>query len=375
MRTHGGIRVTGDAPGHRRFGITHVAAVAVLAVAGAAIFPLLTLAEPAPRPIGGPRATSAEGADPELRALARKYRRPARIPAPSGNAMTPARVRLGKKLFFDPRLSGSQTMSCASCHNPSLSWTDGNPVALGNGMKPLTRRTPTLLNVAWATSLFWDGRVKTLEEQALIPITAPAEMNGSLAMMTGRLQMIRGYKALFAAAYPGEPISPPVVAKALAAFERSIVSGTAPFDRWVAGDERAISAEAKEGFRLFNGKARCADCHSTWRFTDDSLHDIGWRASADSGRARDERRVAALFAFKTPTLRNVVERSPYMHDGTAEDLEDVIEFYDRGGERRPSLSPKMHKLRLTEDEEGSLMAFLRTLTSVDPTLTLPVLPR
>ena len=364
-----------DAHALRRLGITHAAALIVLAVAGAVVFPLLTLHPAVPRAMDGRRETATVGPDPELRALALKFRRPTRIPAPPGNAITPARVALGKTLFFDPRLSGSQSMSCASCHNPLLSWTDPNPVALGNGMKPLSRRTQTLLNVAWATSLFWDGRVKTLEEQALVPITAPDEMNMSSDLMTTRIQLRSAYRALFAAAYPGEPISPTVVAKALASFQRTIVSGVAPFDRWVEGNERAISAEAKEGFRLFNGKGRCADCHSGWRFTDDSFHDIGWPATTDSGRALVDRSADARFAFKTPTLRNVVERSPYMHDGTMNVLEDVIEFYDRGGEQRPSRSTKMHALRLTEEEERLLAVFLATLTSVDPPVTLPMLPR
>jgi cytochrome c peroxidase len=305
----------------------------------------------------------------------REYGRPKSTPHPGDNRPTPARVALGKALFFDPRLSRSQIMSCATCHNPSFSWGDGNARAVGHGMQVLGRRTPTILNLAWAEALFWDGRAATLEEQALGPIAAAGEMNLPLDSLTQRLRSIPGYRALFAAAYPGEEIGPRTAAKAIATFERTVVSGMAPFDRWVAGDSNAVSAEARHGFAVFTGKGNCAVCHSGWRFTDDSFHDIGLVGS-DSGRVRIINVEGTEFAFKTPTLRNVASRAPYMHDGSEATLEDVIELYDRGGRvHRASLSPEIKRLRLTAVEKRALVAFLHTLTSADVPVTIPVLPR
>ena len=304
------------------------------------------------------------------------YERPADVPFPSHNTYSVDRELLGRTLFFDPRLSGSGWISCASCHNPGLSWGDGLPKGLGHGMRQLDRRTPTILNLAWAPALFWDGRADSLEEQALGPIASKAEMNLSLDQMVDTLRAIDGYAPLFARAYPGEGISSETVAKALATFERTVVSGVAPFDRWIAGDRRALSASSQRGFVLFNDKARCSTCHTGWRFTDDSFHDIGVPGS-DAGRGALLPHIApAQYAFKTPTLRNVSERGPYLHDGSAATLRDVIELYDAGGQvRRPSLSAEIVPLGLTPQEKDDLLAFLETLTGRDPEARVPVLPR
>ncbi len=313
--------------------------------------------------------------DAPWRQFAQAYSRPAATPYPPDNQYTEARDVLGRALFFDPRLSVSRALSCASCHNPGFSWGDGLGKGVGHGMKELGRRTPTILNVAFADALFWDGRAATLEEQALGPIASAGEMNMPLDDMVRRLQAIPEYKPLFKAAYPGEPISPALVAKAIATFERTIVSGTAPFDLLVAGDDGAISASAKHGFVVFNTTGTCAACHSGWRFTDDSFHDIGV-ASADVGRGKLLQLETMQYAFKTPTLRNVDRRVPYMHDGSEQTLEDVIELYDHGGrERRPSLSPDIHPLGLSRREKRDLVAFLHALTSADPPIAVPELPR
>ncbi|NOT58348.1 MAG: c-type cytochrome [Deltaproteobacteria bacterium] len=305
-----------------------------------------------------------------------KYTRPAAIPFPTDNLFTEERAQLGKTLFFDPRLSGSNWISCATCHNPALSWGDGLPKAIGHGMTELTRRTPAIWNLAWATSLFWDGRTASLEEQALGPIAAQAEMNLSLDKMVAKLKGIPQYGPLFASAYANEPISEKTVAKALATFERTVISGKAPFDRWMEGDESAVSAAAKQGFVLFNTKANCVACHSGWRLTDDSFHDVGL-AGEDRGRGTQLEGIEeAQFTFKTPTLRNVERRAPYMHDGATPTLEAVIDLYNRGGDvRRPSLSPQIKPLHLTAKEEQDLLAFLHTLTSVDAPVTVPTLPQ
>jgi cytochrome c peroxidase len=325
---------------------------------------------------GGPTSTAVPAERLASQPFLASYARPASTPFPDDNTFTPEREALGRTLFFDPRLSGSGWISCASCHNPGLSWGDGLPRAIGHGMKTLGRRTPTILNLAWGQAFFWDGRADTLEAQALGPIQAAGEMNLDLPTMMARIVAIDGYQTLFAKAYPGEPVTPETVAKAIATFERGIVSPTAPFDRWLAGDEAAISPEAKRGFVVFNTKAACAKCHSGWRFTDDSFHDIGV-VGEDVGRGALLADIPAVqHAFKTPTLRDADRRSPYMHDGSVETLEGVIDFYDRGGiAARASLSNDLKPLGLTADEKRQLLAFMRTLTSPAGPVQVPALPR
>jgi cytochrome c peroxidase len=242
-------------------------------------------------------------------------------------------------------------------------------------MAQLGRRTPTILNLAWAERLFWDGRAESLEEQALGPIEAPGEMNMPLPKAIETIRSIPGYRAMFEAAYPGEGITAKTIGKAIATFERTVVSEMAPFDEWLAG-QTAISEAAVRGFVLFNTKASCVKCHAGWSFTDHSFHDLGM-ASQDLGRGRQLRTIERMqHAFKTPTLRNVEGRRPYMHDGSLATLEEVITYYDRGGDaRRASLSPEMRPLGLSDAERRDLLAFLRTLTSVDHPIQIPLLPR
>lgn len=300
-----------------------------------------------------------------------KYLRPASIPFPADNRFSKPRELLGRTLFFDPRLSGSKTISCATCHNPGFAWGDALPKAVGQGMKPLQRRTPTLLNSAWADLLYWDGRANSLEEQALGPIAAPLEMDSRLDELAATLGGLVEYRALFARAYPGEPIGPAVVARALATYERTIVSGSAPFDEWISGCGSAISESAKRGFDLFNSKAVCQKCHSGWNFTDNGFHDIGLD-DADSGRGAELPLESMQHAFKTPTLRNADRRGPFMHNGSAATLEEVIDLYDRGGlAKRPSLAPEIVPLHLTAQEKADLIAFLHTLTSDDKAVQIP----
>lgn len=303
------------------------------------------------------------------------FHRPATIPHPKDNPPTADRVTLGKALFFDPRLSRANSISCASCHNPSFSWGDGLPKGVGHGSKEVGRRTPTILNTAWAETLFWDGRASSLEEQALGPIAAPGEMNLPLVQVLAKIKSVPGYQPLFEKAYPGEGITEQTIAKAIATFERTVISGTAPFDEWIAGREDAIPETAKRGFDLFNSKANCVKCHSGWNLSDDGFHDIGL-ADADLGRGVHLKELESMqHAFKTPTLRNVVQRAPYMHDGSERTLKEVVQFYNRGGAvKRPSLSPEIIALNLTPAEVDDLCQFMETLTSNDKPVEIPILP-
>lgn len=313
----------------------------------------------------------------EIQVLKAQYTRPLDIPYPEDNPYSEAKAELGKMLFFDPRLSASGTQSCATCHNPGLGWEDGMALGTGHGHKKLKRTSPTILNLAWDDLYFWDGRAENLEAQALMPIESSTEMHMTEEDMIGTLNDLKGYSKFFAAAFPEDKgkISKENVAKAIATFERGIVSDVAPFDRWIKGDEVAISESAKRGFVLFNKKANCAACHAGWRFSDSSFHDIGLD-SRDIGRGEFVPQIISMqHAFKTVGLRNIAQRAPYMHNGSLKTLEDVIDHYDHGFIKRDSLSDEIKPLNLTSEEKNDLINFLKTLTSEDPAVTVPVLPK
>ncbi len=307
--------------------------------------------------------------------LRAEYLRPKSIPFPADDPYTPEKLALGKRLYFDTRLSEPQLLSCASCHNPGYAWGDGQPKGVGHLMKQLGRRSPTIVNAAWGEIFMWDGRMATLEQQAMGPITTGAEMGLNVPVMLKRLTAIPEYRPLFEAAFPGQGITPENVAKAIATYERTVVSGWAPFDSWVEGDEKAISESAKRGFELFNTKAACGICHSGWRFTDDSFQDIGLQDD-DIGRGKFLKDVVkASHAFKTPGLREISRRAPYMHDGSLLTLEAVVDHYDSGGVDRDSRSDSIKPLGLTAQEKADLVAFLKTLTGETTATVVPQLPR
>lgn len=303
------------------------------------------------------------------------YFRPAEVPTPKNNVPTAERVQLGKALFFDPRLSGSGWISCATCHNPALGWSDGLPTAIGHGMTVLGRATPTILNTAYQRFQFWDGRARTLEEQALGPIEAEVEMAGNVADAVTKLKKLPQYVEMFAKAYPGEEISGDTIAKALASFERSIVSSEAPFDRWQKGDEGAVNESVKRGFALFKGKANCTACHQGFNFVDDGFHNLGLKGNQDAGRFAKVPVNVLKGAFKTPTLRDVALTAPYMHNGMYATLEEVVEHYNRGGDVKENLDPNMKPLNLTAQEVSDVVAFLRALTGDPVEVTVPRLPQ
>lgn len=305
----------------------------------------------------------------------KNYRRPAEIPFPKNNPYSDAKAKLGRVLFFDPILSGANVRSCSTCHNPGLSWGDGQARAVGEAQKPLALRSPTLLNVAWVPKLGWDGHFRNLESVAMGPITGAGNMNLPEKDMIGRLKAIPGYVDAFDAAFGEGEITRQKIEFALATFERSIVSSEAPFDRWIGGDNNAISEPAKRGFDLFNSKANCSACHSGWAFTDSSFHDIG-TSKTDIGRGKlFPTSLKLQYAFKTPTLRDVARRAPYMHDGSIATLAEVVDLYDHGGIDRPSRSEDIRPLNLTKTEKADLIAFLQTLNSAAEPYPLPALPR
>jgi cytochrome c peroxidase len=294
--------------------------------------------------------------------LKKLYQRPQYVRYPKSNPYTPAKEILGKALFFEEALSRSNKMSCATCHRPDYHFTDNYPKALGREGAELPRRTPTLLNVAFGNEFFWDGRARTLEEQALMPIQAHDEMDLSLDEMVNRLSQDPNYQKLFKVAFPQEGLTPASVAKAITTYERSIISINTPFDRWIDGEERAISEEAKKGFVLFNEKAKCVTCHSGWNFTNGSYADTGL-AETQPGRGEIVQLEVLKYGFKTPTLRSVADRAPYMHDGSLSTLNEVVEHYNRGGSHiRKSTKIFITSLNLTESEKSQLIDFLMTLS-------------
>lgn len=350
------------------------AAVLTAAVTGGGMLPLIASAEPVTNTaaqivaIVSPTSTTetqTPGAVPSDLKLA--YQRPKHIPFPDSNPYSPEKADLGRMLFFDTRLSRDGDMSCASCHDPTQRWSDDRKIPLGAENVPFPRRSPTVLDSAWRHALMWDGRADTLEAQALLPLTTEHEMNMTVPDLHERLASIPEYRERFDAAFnTGGAIDIHHVQQALATFQRTVVSPRTDFDRWVEGDEQAISRSAQRGFLIFNDKAQCAACHTSWRFTDDSFHDIGL-TSLDMGRGEHvpAEVVTMQYAFKTPTLRELPAEGWFMHDGSMGTLNEVIEHYEQGGEPRPSLSHEMKPFELTSQERQDLLTFLATLRS-DP---------
>ncbi len=302
------------------------------------------------------------------------------MPVPPDNPLTAEKVELGRRLFFDTRLSRDGTVACASCHVPDRAFTDGRSVAVGIGRARGRRNAPALYNRAYASTLFWDGRAASLEEQALQPMVGATELGNTHEEVVRRLRESHLYRELFtrafgARAFGTEAISIERVAKAIASFERTLLSGDSAFDRYdVGGDEQALSPAARRGLELFRGKARCTFCHRTPLFTDNRFHNTGvsWRHrpplspaavdGLDLGRYEVTGRQEDKGKFKTPSLRDVDQTAPYMHDGSLETLEEVIDFYDRGGEPNPYLDESITMLNLTAREKAQLIALLKSLT-------------
>lgn len=289
------------------------------------------------------------------------------LPAPDDNRPTPERAALGRRLFFDPVVSRDSTVACASCHRPELGFADTLPRSPGVGGREASRATPTLVNRGYGAAFFWDGRAASLEEAVLLPIENPRELDLPLDSLAARLAADARYRTLFRRAY-GEAPSRETAARALASFVRLIRSGDAPADGHLDGGPEALSPEARRGRRLFLGKAGCAACHIGPNLTDEAFHNTGVAARStaagvppDPGRAALTGREEDRGKFKTPSLREVASRAPYMHDGSLAGLEEVVRFYDRGGGPNPNLDPEIRPLGLSEAEIDDLVAFLEAL--------------
>ncbi len=297
------------------------------------------------------------------------------VPVPPDNPQTDAKVQLGKHLFFDKRLSLDRSLSCSSCHDPAKAFTDGRTKASGFGGFTLSRNAPTVLNAAFNRAQFWDGRARSLEEQAKGPLTAKHEMNMlDEHLLVARLNHVPEYKKQFQTAFGSAP-SLDNVARAIAAFERTLTTPDSRFDRYANGDKSSLTVHEKQGLILFFGKAACAECHNGPNFTDDKLYGLGTSSaankSADMGRFAVTRLRQDKGVFKTPTLRNIELTGPYMHDGSFATLEEVVELYNRGGDPGPNKSKLLHKLDLSSQEKSDLIAFLKTLTGTMPAVEKP----
>lgn len=300
---------------------------------------------------------------------------PRQSPEPADNPMTPEKVSLGKQLFFDPRLSGNNDMSCATCHVPDKAFGDGVALNKGHGGKTLARNTQSCLNVGFFSTFFWDGRASTLEEQALGPIQSPDEMHQDLDQLEAELKAIPDYVAQFQSVFGTKP-NRDGIAKALAAYQRTLVTGPSDFDRYLMGDKNALSADAKRGLELFEGEARCIECHNGPLLSDGKFYRLGV-SEKDEGRAKITGKKEDRFRFRTPSLRNIAETGPFMHDGSLKTLDEVVTFYYRGIPRTGTdgLTPEAPDLRgQSFSDVPYLVAFLQALSGKAPAFTPPKLP-
>ncbi len=298
---------------------------------------------------------------------------------------TPESEELGKLLFFDPRLSGSGQLACASCHDSQLGWGDGRRVSAGHDRRAGQRNAMTLLNAAYFDHLFWDGRAEGLLDQALQPIQSPLEMNAELEVVVERLRNTAGYRAIFERAFGSPEVSAERIAQSIASFIRSLVSSRSRFDRFVQGDYERLTDEEIEGLHLFRTRARCMNCHNGPLFSDGQFHHTGLsyygRRFEDLGRFHVTGKAQDRGKFRTPTLRNVRHTGPWMHNGLFDDFTGILRMYNHGitfaARSKPGvpvLSPLIRPLGLDDREIAALEAFLDTIGRRPPFVEPPVLP-
>lgn len=303
---------------------------------------------------------------------------PAYVPTPPTNLGYLQKVDLGRQLYFDTRLSKNNSVSCAFCHNPGTGFADARQFSIGAFGTAGGRQAPTVYNTGFIPLQFWDGRAGSLEEQAIGPIHNPIEMAETHETVVPKIAKIPGYRKQFQLIFGGGA-SLQHIAEAIAAFERTIVSQNSPFDKYVLGDSKAMDEAAVRGMALFKGKARCVLCHNGPNFTDNQFHNLGVPQAGplkeDLGRFMVSRQERDKGAFKTPTLRSIVETAPYMHDGVFKTLEEVVDFKNAGGGANPNLSPLMKPLNLTGEEKADLIAFMKALTGEPLKIVVPKLPK
>jgi cytochrome c peroxidase len=290
------------------------------------------------------------------------------IPWPADNPYSPARAELGRILFFDGRLSANGVASCAFCHDPNHAFAGSTPLSTGANGKPESRHTPTLINRAWGKSQFWDGRAPTLEAQVIVPMTNPNEMGMTTERVVETIREIKGYAPLFAAAFGDSTIDFDRITKAIATFERTIVSGNSAYDRYRTGDKSALTKQQKDGLDFFNKKGECAECHSGPNFSDEKFANIGIgtdriidQIRPDPGREAVTQKRRDFGKFKVPTLRDLARRAPYMHDGSDKTLSAVLDVYAKGGLPNPHLDTRLTPFYLDQETRQDLLAFLDAL--------------
>ncbi len=298
------------------------------------------------------------------------------VPIPANNPQTDEKVRLGQQLYFDTRLSADNSVSCATCHSSETAWANHHPTDTGIRGQVGGRNSGTILDSAYLRYQFWDGRAGSLEEQALGPIANPIEMGETLENVVRKLNGITGYRQQFELVF-GTGVTTDGIAKAIAAFERTVISGPSPYDTYLMGDRNAMPPAAVRGMNLFNGKAHCSSCHSGPVFSDQSFHNLGVgmaKPNPDVGRVKITGNPADWGRFKTPGLRNIALTAPYLHDGSEQTLAEVVNFYNRGGVPNRNLDPLMLPLNLTDREKADLVTFLEALTGTMPDIKAPQLP-
>lgn len=283
---------------------------------------------------------------------------------PADNPYSKKKVELGKLLYFDKRLSADGTVACANCHHPKFAFGDGLPVSSGIKGQKGGRSAPIVLNRAYSLAQFWDGRAATLEEQAKGPMANPIEMGNTHEAVVSNLNQIAGYRAMFKDVFGEEKFNIDHVAKAIATFERTVLSGNSAYDQYRAGKKAAMSPEQVRGMDVYFNKAKCDQCHEGINFTTNAYHNIGVgmdKPNPDEGRFVVTKDPREWGAFKTPTLREIARTAPYMHDGSLKTLDEVVEFYDKGGTPNKNLDKIMKPLKLTAEQKKDLTAFLRAL--------------
>jgi len=279
---------------------------------------------------------------------------------PQDNPLTPEKIALGKQFFWDKRWSRNGTVACVSCHDPKHGWADPRQFSIRFDGKPTPRHPSTVINRLFSDRQLWTGVRASLEDQAFTASDQTPEL------VVKNLGAIPAYQEQFRKVF-GTDLNAEGVAKAISAYERTILSGNSPYDKFRAGDKQALTPAAQRGLALFEGKARCAPCHIGFNFTDEDYHNIGVgmdKENPDLGRYTVTKKEIDKGAFKTPTLRDVAKRPPYMHDGSLKTLKEVVDYYNKGGHPNPWLSPKMQRLNLTSQEQSELLSFLHTLTGV-----------